>query len=139
MIQVGVSAAILVDHKVLLVKRVKTANFLPNFYELPGGRLEFGESPEEAVIREVREETGLEVEIFEIFHIFSSVNTLDNELVHHIDIGFKVKLKADSDMHSIRLSDEHDDYMLTDLKMLVGLTHVSTEMRGMIRTLLRGL
>jgi len=32
-------------------------------WDLPGGTIEFGESPEEAVIREVQEETGLQVVI----------------------------------------------------------------------------
>lgn len=32
-----------------------------NLWSLPGGRIEAGESPEEAVVREVREETGLAV------------------------------------------------------------------------------
>src|SRR5215467_5919157 len=32
-------------------------------WELPGGRLEMGESPEECVAREIREETGLEVRV----------------------------------------------------------------------------
>jgi len=31
--------------------------------DLPGGRLEFGEGPKSALVREVREETGLEVEL----------------------------------------------------------------------------
>ena len=32
-------------------------------WEIPGGHLNVGESPEDALIREVKEETGLEVEI----------------------------------------------------------------------------
>lgn len=35
-------------------------------WELPGGRIEFGETPEEAVIREVYEETGYQVEILKM-------------------------------------------------------------------------
>jgi mutator protein MutT len=34
-------------------------------WSLPGGRIEAGESPEQAVVREVREETGLEAELVE--------------------------------------------------------------------------
>jgi len=56
----AVSAAIFRDGKVLIVRRARPpANGL---YTLPGGGVELGETLEEAVIREVREETGLEVE-----------------------------------------------------------------------------
>jgi 8-oxo-dGTP diphosphatase len=56
----AVSAAIFRDGRVLIVRRAHPpANGL---YTLPGGGVEVGETLTEAVIREVREETGLEIE-----------------------------------------------------------------------------
>ncbi len=44
--------------KVLLVKR-KNTNYFKNYYGLPGGKIENGETPEEAAKRELLEETGI--------------------------------------------------------------------------------
>src|ERR1700752_4386510 len=56
----AVSAAIFRDGRVLIVRRARPpANGL---YTLPGGGVELGETLEEAVIREVREETALAIE-----------------------------------------------------------------------------
>jgi 8-oxo-dGTP diphosphatase len=46
--------------EVLLLRRRKD-DFLPGIYEMPGGALEPNESFQEAILREVKEETGLEV------------------------------------------------------------------------------
>ena len=55
----AVSAAIVRDGKVLVVRRAR--NPALNLYTLPGGAVETGETMTEAVIREVREETALEI------------------------------------------------------------------------------
>ncbi len=55
----AVSAAIFRDGKVLIVRRARPP--ARGVYTLPGGGVELGERLEEAVIREVREETALEV------------------------------------------------------------------------------
>jgi ADP-ribose pyrophosphatase YjhB (NUDIX family) len=55
----GVGALIFNRDKILLVERGKEP--LKGFWSLPGGVLEIGETLEEGIIREVREETGLEV------------------------------------------------------------------------------
>lgn len=49
------------DRRILLIKR-RTVPF-KGYWALPGGRVETGESVEEAVVREVKEETGLSIEI----------------------------------------------------------------------------
>ena len=54
-------AIVLQDQQVLLVKRDN-----PRFWELPGGGMGPGETPEATVVREVQEETGVQVEIIEL-------------------------------------------------------------------------
>lgn len=54
------AAVILRDGKFLMVKQQKHGRIFWNF---PGGHVEDGESPEQACIREVKEETGLDVSI----------------------------------------------------------------------------
>ncbi len=56
----AVSAAIMRDGKILVVRRARKPAL--NLYTLPGGAVETGETLTEAVRREVREETQLDVE-----------------------------------------------------------------------------
>jgi 8-oxo-dGTP diphosphatase len=56
-------AIIIEDDKVLIQKRASSADHLPDVWEFPGGKIEANETPDEAAIREAREETGLEIEI----------------------------------------------------------------------------
>lgn len=56
----AVSAAIIRDGKVLVVRRARKPAL--GIYTLPGGGVETGETLVEAVTREVREETSLEIE-----------------------------------------------------------------------------
>jgi 8-oxo-dGTP diphosphatase len=65
------SAALVVneiDGSVLLGQRGKEPNY--GKWVMPGGKIEWGESIEDAAIREVKEETGLEVEVVERLGIF---------------------------------------------------------------------
>ncbi|MDQ1249037.1 MAG: 8-oxo-dGTP diphosphatase, partial [Actinomycetota bacterium] len=59
--QLVVGAVIVHDHQVLLLKR-PADDFMGGIYELPSGKVDPGESLEEALRRETREETGLTVD-----------------------------------------------------------------------------
>jgi 8-oxo-dGTP diphosphatase len=60
----AVSAAIFRDGKVLVVRRARKPAF--NLYTMPGGVVEAGETLTEAVAREVREETALQIEVLSL-------------------------------------------------------------------------
>ena len=72
-IYIGVGAIIEDDRgRVLLVKHVKErGGFWQGKWICPGGRLEPGESIEDGIKREVKEETGIEVEVKSIIEIFA--------------------------------------------------------------------
>ncbi|HTZ00974.1 MAG TPA: NUDIX hydrolase [Xanthobacteraceae bacterium] len=60
----AVSAAVFRDGRVLIVRRARPPAH--GLYTLPGGGVELGETLEEAVIREIREETALAIEPVEL-------------------------------------------------------------------------
>ena len=58
-VRVGVGVFILRDGKFLMQQRQGSHG--ADTWSVPGGHIEYGETPEEAAIREVREETGCEI------------------------------------------------------------------------------
>lgn len=60
---ISVSCAIIIHlNKVMVAKRSASMS-QPGMWEFPGGKLEEGESPEESLIREIKEELGMEISV----------------------------------------------------------------------------
>lgn len=55
--EVSVGAVVVVDDRILLIERGRGVG--AGWWSIPGGRVEFGEAMEQAVRRELHEETGL--------------------------------------------------------------------------------
>ena len=105
-----VAVGAMIEHdssgKILLVKRSETADYLPGIWEDMGGRIKQFEDPEDALRREVREETGLEIEVLKplaVFHDYYGERTAENEL---LIITYWCKAKSDQ----VMLSEEHSAY-----------------------------
>jgi len=117
---IGVGAVIIKDGKILLEKRKNDPG--KGKWSIPGGLVELGESVEQTVIREVKEETGLDVKKPEHIDVVDNVVRDENgEVKYHfviIDYFVKLKggtLKAASDAEELKwiTFDEVDKYDLT--------------------------
>jgi len=90
------------DDSIILIKRKKDPYM--GFWALPGGFVEYGERVEEAALREVREETGLKVELDHLLGVYSDPNR--DPRGHVVSICFIAhwingELKADTDASEV--------------------------------------
>lgn len=91
-IGVGIGAVIInKDKKIFLHKRGKKARNEKGKWGSPGGTLRFGETFEEAVKREMKEEFGVDIEPVDIFETFN--HKIPDDKQHWVAIAFVYKIK----------------------------------------------
>ena len=117
----GVGALIFEDGKLLIVERAGEP--FKGYWSLPGGILECGETLEAGVRREIREETGLEVEPLSVFEIFERIlpDSQGKTEYHYVVIDYLCRriggtLAFASDVSGVAWVTEQNlrDYRLTD-------------------------
>lgn len=67
--RIGVKGAILRNRRLLLLRRRDDAALYPSLWDLPGGGVEVGDALEEALVREIREETGFIARVGRPLHV----------------------------------------------------------------------
>jgi ADP-ribose pyrophosphatase YjhB (NUDIX family) len=78
---VGVGGVVVRHGQVLLIRRGKPP--LYGRWVVPGGTVELGETLEEALVREMEEETGLRVEPIELLTVFDRIERDGDRVVYH--------------------------------------------------------
>lgn len=99
---ITVKGIVVFNNQVLLMKRVRPSTDGLGYWELPGGGLEYGETPNQALIRELKEETGLDIDIVKPAYTFTKIR----DDYQTVGIGYLCIPKH----NNVVISDEHTEY-----------------------------
>jgi len=110
--KISVRALIKNNERILLVRRVGGNPLYSGQFELPGGKVEFGEDPEQSLRREVSEELGIEAGVIQLYRVVSWMDTVERD-TQHIIVVYLAGLTDPS--AKIVLSSEHDKFQWSKL------------------------
>lgn len=110
--RIATKALIVKDGKILLLREAATYDdgSQRGRYHLPGGRVEVGEPFQDALNREIMEETGLTVEVGQPFFVGEWRPEIKGEINQIIGIFFLCTATSDD----VKLSSEHDEFVWID-------------------------
>lgn len=107
----GAYGLIIKDEKIVLIKKV--GGPYNGKLDLPGGTIEWGETPEQTLIRELNEEVGIGVIKYELFDansiVFEWIHKEELERGHHLGIFYKVLDYNNELLEDIKIDEKNDD------------------------------
>jgi len=93
--RIGAYALVAEDDRVLL-SRFAPGGDIGGLWMMPGGGVEFGESPADAAVREVYEETGMNVRITELLDVGSNTHRFERDgrpvQAHHMQVLYRAEV-----------------------------------------------
>ena len=125
----GVGVAVLQDGALLLVQRGRGPN--EGLWAVPGGKVDYGETMRNAAIREVREETGLEVELGGVVWVGDALGPGQPPAWHFTLVDFRARVVAGSAV----AADDARQVAWVPLEQVLDLP-VTPTMPGLVATLL---
>ncbi|MDX1766001.1 MAG: reverse transcriptase-like protein [Candidatus Saccharimonadales bacterium] len=105
--KIVVSGVLEQEGKYLVVRRGPHEQFLPGKYEFPGGKVDFGEEAQAALVREFKEEVGLDVDVIDLIRSFNYVTK--GGARHTVEFVYNVEL-VEKAFDDVRLGQDHDKF-----------------------------
>lgn len=105
--RIAVRAIVRKDERTLLLKRANGRPSILGKYELPGGKLEYGEQPEDALSRYLTAEAGLIMQTAQLFDVLTYIDHDDRD-IQYILILYLASLRDGS---NVTLSQNYDHYI----------------------------
>ncbi len=112
------------NNEILIVKRHPKSKTDPEMWELPGGKVEEGEFFTDALVREIKEETNLNVNVGDF------AEAIQNDYSHKRTV--QIMMYLDVEDGEVKISEEHTDWMWADIKKIRTLD-VSTSLEKMLK------
>lgn len=128
---ISVRAILRDESKTLLLRRANGRQSILSKYELPGGKLAYGEQPEDAMARYLHDDAGLEMQSAQLYDVLTYIDHDDRDiqytfilyLVSLSEGGSKVKLSANYDQYAWKkLGDVKQDELTESSKLLLGIS-----------------
>lgn len=135
---ISVRAIVRKDSKTLLVRRAGGRSSILGKYELPGGKLAYGEQPEDALTRYLSDDTGLTVQAAQLFDVITYIDHDDRDIQYTFILylvslgagGDRVLLSQNYDHYQWKgVKDVHQDELTESARLLLGISQqeVATE------------
>ena len=118
-VKVAAHGLIKKDDKYLVTKRPPNDDYMPNFWDTPGGTIDFGEKVFDALTREIREETNLTVKIGNIIFCHSH---LSGEERHQFTLVYECEY-IDGDIKLY--PEEHSEFKWVTLEEMKSLPKIA--------------
>lgn len=128
---VATRAIIRKEGKVLLLRRSAGREAILGKYELPGGKVAYGEQPEDGLKRCIKEATGLSAQTTQLFDVLTYVDRDDRDtqyvfilyLVSLVSTGSKIRLGQNYNKYSWeKLSEIHQEEITESTQLLLGIS-----------------
>lgn len=129
--RIAVRAIIRKDEKTLLLRRANGRQTILGKYELPGGKLGYGEQPEDALGRHLKSEADLTIQTAQVFDVLTYIDHDDRD-IQYVFILYLVSLGVGGSTIALsqnydkylwkKMSDIHQEELTESAKLLLGIS-----------------
>ena len=112
------------NNELLVLKRHPKSRTDPEMWELPGGKVESGEFFTDALVREIKEETNLDVSVGDF------CEAIQNDYSHKRTV--QIMMYLENIEGEVKISDEHTDWKWATLEEIKTL-NISTSLKKLLK------